>query len=79
MTHTDSTTKSILSSVLSEAVLLPGILNLTRDWTWAFLSYDLLNMRLTQTDDADFDAQGQWLSQQCYSSLAMLFSLAAMA
>ena len=75
----DSPIKKIFNSFLSEEVLIPGLLNFARDWSWAFLSYDLLNLRLTQTDDADFDANGQWFSQQCYSTLTMLAALLSMA
>ena len=70
--------KKILSDIFSEDVLIPGLLNFVRDFVWTFVSYDLLNARLQQTEDSTFDAKGQWFSQQLYSTIAMFFTLIAM-
>ncbi|MCX7121031.1 MAG: hypothetical protein NTZ67_04565 [Gammaproteobacteria bacterium] len=77
--QSNSYTEKILSNILSENTLIPGILNFVRDGAWAFISYDLLNARLHQSNDSGFDAQSQWFSQQLYSTIAMFLSLVAMA
>lgn len=67
--------KTIREEFSDPHVHLPALLNLIRDFLWTYLSYNLLNDQLTKTDDTNFDAQGQWLGQQLYSTLAMLGTL----
>src|SRR3990167_8463710 len=75
----DNIFSSTISEMFSEAVLIPGLLNFTRDFVWAYFSVECLNLKLRSTDDAGFDQDGQWISQQVYSTLAMFLTLLLMA